>query len=230
MSILLLYHEGEVPDPGSLFCISQQLPRTRNAYGFTLQCLQGSNPVTGFENWHAGQHALLSVSRFGFLLSHPATILSTPTSHNRDLIVLLKAHNEFINRLKASATSSKKSVLPVKEMSRPSTASRSISYSQEETARPQVPKYLALVSGPYGSSHSDFRQDRCPHARIAVILNICFGRLLRLRKGGRELPFVVRWVSGFGVGRWFRVLARGGGVHKETGAQGVYLHVEGFSR
>lgn len=122
------------------------------------------------KKWHAGRHVLLSVPRFGILQSHPATISSSLTSHKGDLVFILKVHNGFTNRLNAPATSSKKSILPVKGMSRPSTASRSISYSQEETARPQVPKYLALVSGPYGSSHSDFRQDRWPHARIAVIV------------------------------------------------------------
>lgn len=108
------------------------------------------------KSWHAGQHVLLSVPRFGILQSHPATILSTPTSHNGDLVFILKAHKGFTGRLNASATSSKVSVVSSKEISRPSTASRSISGDQGETGQPKLPKHLALVSGPYGCSHSDF--------------------------------------------------------------------------
>lgn len=108
------------------------------------------------KNWHAGQHVLLSVPRFGILQSHPATILSTPASHNGDLLFILKAHKGFTGRLNASATSSKESIRLVKEISRPSTASRSTSGDQGETGQPQLPKHLALVSGPYGCSHSDF--------------------------------------------------------------------------
>ena len=108
------------------------------------------------KSWHAGQHVLLSIPRFGILQSHPATILSTPTSHNGDLIFILKAQKGFTARLNASATSSKVSVLSGKEISRPSTASLSTSADRGESAQPMMPKYIALISGPYGCSHSDF--------------------------------------------------------------------------
>ncbi|MCJ1433600.1 hypothetical protein MMC27_002963 [Xylographa pallens] len=104
----------------------------------------------GLKDWHAGQHVLLSLPRFGILQSHPATIASTPTSHNGDLIFILKAHKGFTGRINKSAITTQASLWSAKEISRPST-----SYDSEP-AQPQLPKYLALVSGPYGSSHSDF--------------------------------------------------------------------------
>ncbi|MCJ1246122.1 hypothetical protein MMC30_003327 [Trapelia coarctata] len=50
------------------------------------------------KNWHAGQHVLLSVPRFGILQSHPATILSTPTSHNGDLIYFVQELSSVYKR------------------------------------------------------------------------------------------------------------------------------------
>ncbi|MCJ1473107.1 hypothetical protein MMC13_001758 [Lambiella insularis] len=110
---------------------------------------------SGLENWSAGQHVLLSIPRFGILQSHPATIASTPTSHNGDLIFILKSHKGFTNRLYKSAISSKQSSWSLKDISGPSPHSPNDS---GESGNPQPPKHLALISGPFGfgNTHADF--------------------------------------------------------------------------
>jgi ferric-chelate reductase len=82
----------------------------------------------------------LSIPRFGFGQSHPATIASIPSSHSGDLVFILKSHKGFTSRLLKSATSSTTSLLPNREDSR----------SSETTI------HTALIDGPYGNSHSDF--------------------------------------------------------------------------
>ena len=104
------------------------------------------------KKWHAGQHVLLSIPRFGILQSHPATILATPASHGGDLVFILKAHKGFTGRLNKSATASTESGLITKEVSKPPAAP----HDHGETGQLQLPKHLAFVSGPYGCSHADF--------------------------------------------------------------------------
>ena len=95
-------------------------------------------------SWKPGQHIFLSIPRFGLLQSHPATIMSTPLSHNGDLIFVLKAHKGFTRRLCKSATSSTTSLLPPNKEK--SDAESGISTHQT---------HRALLSGPYGASQSD---------------------------------------------------------------------------
>ena len=104
-------------------------------------------------NWKAGQHVFLSLPRFGIIQSHPATILSTPSSHNGDLVFILKAHRGFTARLLKSGGSSTASDANTK-LERPKSASSSM--SSAEAATPAQRKYIALLSWPYGCSHSDF--------------------------------------------------------------------------
>ena len=104
------------------------------------------------KKWSPGQHVLLSIPRFGLLQSHPATVLSTPTSHGGDLVFILKAHKGFTGRLNKSATASKESGLTTKETSNIPGAP----LDQGESGQLQPPKYLTFVSGPYGCSHADF--------------------------------------------------------------------------
>ena len=87
--------------------------------------------------WSPGAHILLSIPRFGVLQSHPATILSTPSSHNGDLVFILRAHRGFTRRILNGATTS---------MTLPKT--------NLDSAMQQ--SYIAFVDGPYYSSHSDF--------------------------------------------------------------------------
>lgn len=49
--------------------------------------------------WTPGSHVLVSIPKFGRLQTHPATIASTPTSHDGDLVLLLRAHSGFTARI-----------------------------------------------------------------------------------------------------------------------------------
>ena len=90
------------------------------------------------KKWAPGSFILLGIPKFGFGQSHPATIISTPTSHNGDLVFILRAHRGFTGRILKSA------------LSCPSVTSES------EQQAPSPRSHLALIDGPYGSSHSDF--------------------------------------------------------------------------
>ena len=92
------------------------------------------------KKWRPGAHVLLKLPSMGLIQSHPATIASIPSSHDNDLIFILKGHKGFTNRLLTSATSSTTSLLPKTE--------------QEAVAPTQ--NYTALVDGPYGGSQADF--------------------------------------------------------------------------
>ena len=105
---------------------------------------------TGLRSWSAGTHVFLSLPKFGIFQSHPATIASTPTSHNGDLVFILKAHKGFTARINKAGINGREAAWSTSKESYPA------SLSSAETGLPQLPKYLALVSGPYGSSHADF--------------------------------------------------------------------------
>ena len=97
-------------------------------------------PVKHIKRWKPGSHVLLSIPRLGLGQSHPATIASIPSSHNNDLIFILKGHRGFTNRLVKSATSSTTSLLPS---------------TKQDSSTPQQ-THIALIDGPYGGSQSDF--------------------------------------------------------------------------
>lgn len=80
------------------------------------------------KQWAPGSHVFLSIPRFGVGQSHPATIASTPTSHNGDLIFILKGHKGFTSRLLKSAASSSTSMLLTKEKGSESSAAAQVSY------------------------------------------------------------------------------------------------------
>ena len=90
-------------------------------------------------NWAPGSHVLLSIPRYGIGQSHPATIFSTPTSHNGDLLFLLRARGGFTQRLACRA----KALQMVLEQS-PSAEKLA---SEEE--------FLCVVDGPYGGCQAD---------------------------------------------------------------------------
>ncbi|MCJ1415586.1 hypothetical protein MMC32_001918 [Xylographa parallela] len=93
-------------------------------------------------SWKPGQHVFLCIPRFGFGQSHPATIASIPSSHNNDLVFILRAHKGFTKRILDGAASSSTENLLDKE-------------KREPTPDPEE-RFLALIDGPYGASHSDF--------------------------------------------------------------------------
>ncbi|CAK7223692.1 ferric-chelate reductase Frp1 [Sporothrix eucalyptigena] len=79
-------------------------------------------------SWKAGSYVLLGIPRFGVAQSHPATILSTPTSHGGDLVFLLRAHGGFTRKIFQAAS----------------------------TKSDHSSDLVAFIDGPYGASQSDF--------------------------------------------------------------------------
>lgn len=78
------------------------------------------------KSWTPGSHVLLAIPRLGLAQSHPATIVSTPSSHNGNLVFILRTHKGFTRTILKAA--------------------------QADSAT----AHLALVDGPYGGSHSSF--------------------------------------------------------------------------
>lgn len=107
--------------------------------GVTRVCIQSRS----IKRWSPGTHVFLSIPKFGIGQSHPATIASVPTSHDGELVFILKGHKGFTSRILRSAGSST-SLLPSKEGG-----------SSLATSGVQV-SHVALIDGPYGSSHNDF--------------------------------------------------------------------------
>jgi hypothetical protein len=112
----------------------------------TLEALEGGVATKvrvssrQIKKWAPGSHVLLSIPKFGLIQSHPATIMSTPASHDGDLVFILRAFKGFTGRiLKAAA---------------PSTSSSVDFIAKDNSAAVQT--FLALIDGPYGASHSDF--------------------------------------------------------------------------
>jgi ferric-chelate reductase len=93
------------------------------------------------KSWPPGSHVFLAIPRLGFGQSHPATIVSTPSSHNGDLIFILRSCRGFTNRVHKIASISQTSILP------------QFNKEFEETRADST--YLAMIGGPYGAAHSD---------------------------------------------------------------------------
>lgn len=56
--------------------------------------------------WSPGSHVLLRFPSLGFWQSHPATIASTPSSHNGDLVFFMRGHGGFSKKLNEAAIGS----------------------------------------------------------------------------------------------------------------------------
>ena len=108
--------------------------------GVTKVCVRSK----AIKKWSPGSHVLLSIPKFGPGQSHPATIASIPSSHDGELVFLLKGHKGFTSRLFKTASNSSTSLLPTREDSAKASTS-----SVQET-------HIALIDGPYGNSHNDF--------------------------------------------------------------------------
>jgi predicted ferric reductase len=96
------------------------------------------------QHWSPGSFVLLSIPRFGWIESHPATIMSSPRSENGDMVFLLKSQQGFTKRIMTSANNSTTALLP------------STKQESEEQQNQQIQTHTAFVNGPYGGSHSDF--------------------------------------------------------------------------
>ncbi|KAJ5719388.1 hypothetical protein N7493_007843 [Penicillium malachiteum] len=95
------------------------------------------------KRWTPGQHVFLSIPKLGVGQSHPATILSIPSSHNNDLVFILRAHRGFTRRLLKSAKSSSSDLLEKTQ-------------TEVQTAQLEEAQHISLIGGPYGGSHADF--------------------------------------------------------------------------
>lgn len=146
-----LYSRVYIYIPIVLYFLDRLIRTSRFAYNnlrpgrATLTAMEGGVtkiriPFKNVKNWTPGAHVLLKIPSMGLIQSHPATIASRPSSHGNDLVVILKGHKGFTNRLLTSATFSTTSLLPKTEL--------------DATAPPQT--HAALIDGPYGGSQSDF--------------------------------------------------------------------------
>jgi ferric-chelate reductase len=95
------------------------------------------------KSWAPGAHVFLSIPRLGLGQSHPATIASIPSSHDGDLVFILKSHRGFTNRALKSASSE---ALVYAD-------SKNEYEAQYPTGLEKT--YRALIGGPYGGSQSD---------------------------------------------------------------------------
>jgi ferric-chelate reductase len=102
---------------------------------------------TQIKKWTPGAFVLLSIPRFGFAQSHPATIASIPSSHDGDLVFLLKSHGGFTKRILDSCSSISLSQ---------DTKKRAESTSKTPSPQPEQKAYRAFIDGPYGASHANF--------------------------------------------------------------------------
>lgn len=146
-----LYSRVYIYIPIALYLVDRLIRTVRFAYNnappgrATLTALEGSVtkirvPIKHVQNWRPGAHVFLKVPHLGLIQSHPATIASVPSSHNNDLVFVLKGHKGFTDRLLKAANSSTATQLPT---------------TQQDAIESQQ-THTALIDGPYGSSHADF--------------------------------------------------------------------------
>ena len=147
----------------------------------TLEVLAGGvtriRVRTRVKGWSPGAHVLLAIPRYGIGQSHPATIASTPTSHNGDLLFILKAQKGFTKNLLESANSPTASLLPG---------------TKEEMATQQK-THVTFIDGPYGASQADLA---CfdtvlliaGSTGVTFTLPILLDLARRANKQGRKLP------------------------------------------
>ena len=86
---------------------------------------------------------MIGIPRFGLVQSHSATVMSIPSSHNGDMVLLLRAYKGFTKRIyEAERANLSKTSLDGPD--------------QEKQPGSRLTKYTALVNGPYGVSHAEF--------------------------------------------------------------------------
>ena len=146
-----LYSRVYIYIPIALYIVDRLIRTLRFAYNnirpgrATLTAFDGGVTkirvqIKHVDKWRPGAHVLLKIPQLGLIQSHPATIASVPSSHNNDLVFILKGQKGFTNRLLRSAESPTATLLPKTQ--------------QDATAAQQT--HTALIDGPYGGSHADF--------------------------------------------------------------------------
>ncbi|KAK5113935.1 hypothetical protein LTR62_003058 [Meristemomyces frigidus] len=124
----------------------------RRASRATLTKLNGNvtkitmrNPA--ISRWRPGSYMLLTLpgqDTFGWAQAHPATILSTPMSHDGQLVFILKSHKGFTRRIMSAANNSSEALIP-----------RGVIEAEKGTEERTV-TFRAVFNGPYGGHHADF--------------------------------------------------------------------------
>jgi len=132
------------------------------------------------KTWRAGAHVLISFPALGFGQNHPATIASTPESHDGQIVLMLKSHKGFTRRMLAKANESTSSLLTQGS-------------GKPQAADSMTRTYAALVDGPYGGQHEDFAafDSVCLIAGstgITFILPILLNLAQRAEMTGGKLP------------------------------------------
>lgn len=142
-----LYSRVYIYIPIGLYFVDRLLRTARYAYNnsrparASLLAMEGgltkisirSNQI---KTWTPGSHVFLAIPKFGIGQSHPATIASIPTSHDGELIFLLKSRKGFTSRLHDACGSTASLV------------------SRESPNVTQI-AHISLLDGPYGK-HADF--------------------------------------------------------------------------
>lgn len=114
----------------------------------TLEALDGGATRlrirSQIKHWPAGAHVLVSIPRYGIFQSHPATIVSTPTSHTGELVLIMHAYRGFTKRIFNAA----------QKDSGPA-ADHYGRVEETHTSSASQRTYLTLIDGPYGTE-TDF--------------------------------------------------------------------------
>ena len=133
-----------------IYCLDRVIRIVRSIYHnfrpawATLTAMDGATKIRisskQVKKWPPGSHIFISIPRVGFGQSHPATIVSIPSSHGNDLILIMKSHRGFTKRIMTLANPP---ITPIAG-----------GFEQEVELVPE--QRIALIDGPYGGSHPDF--------------------------------------------------------------------------
>ncbi|KAL1966261.1 hypothetical protein VTN77DRAFT_4614 [Rasamsonia byssochlamydoides] len=145
-----LYSRVYIYIPVALYLVERIIRSARYMYNnirpcrATLEALEGGATrvrvsTRQVKKWAPGSHVLLSIPRYGVAQSHPATIVSTPTSHDGDMVFILRAYGGFTKRIWKAVERNQMDACKKEGGNASSRESR-----------------IALIDGPYGSSHADF--------------------------------------------------------------------------
>jgi ferric-chelate reductase len=145
-----IYSRTYIYIPIALYLVERIVRTARYVYNnvrpgrATLEALEGEATKVRVSSrqvrrWAPGAHVLLSIPWHAPFQSHPATIVSTPTSHNGDMVFILRAYGGFTKRIWKAAE-----------------RNRTDASKKEEGNAALQQTRIALIDGPYRASHADF--------------------------------------------------------------------------